>query len=74
MYGFTFSNLKLKKTKKFRKISYFIWVVKSCIMMVFILHKMYKYAKIILYAHIFIAFAVLAGKMSNRNKIKRKAG
>ena len=43
-------------------------------MMVFILHKMYKYAKIILYAHIFIAFAVLAGKMSNRNKIKRKAG
>lgn len=66
--------LTAKERRTFRKISYSIWAVESCIMMVFILHKMYKYAKIILYAHIFIAFAVLAGKMSNRNKIKRKAG
>lgn len=63
--------LTREEKKRYKKISYFIWVIECCIMLLLVVLQK-KYATIILYAHFIIIVAVIFGRIGNMNKFKKR--
>lgn len=63
--------LNTKELKKYKKISFFIWLAECCFMLILVGYKNYTYSTLILYAHTVTIVAVIGGKVSNMKYIKR---
>ena len=50
--------------KKYKKVSFIIWLVQCCLLVVFFVYKSYQFSTIMLYTHIVIVIAAVAQTMS----------
>ena len=55
---------ELIKLKKYKKVSFIIWLVQCCLLVVFFVYKSYQFSTIMLYTHIVIVIAAVAQTMS----------
>ena len=56
--------LSQNELKKYKKVSFIIWLVQCCLLVVFFVYKSYKFSTIMLYTHIVIVIAAVAQTMS----------
>lgn len=64
--------LTLAELKKYKKITFFIWIIECCFMSIFMIYRKYIYSIIILYTHSIIVIAAIAEKISEMRKIKKR--
>ena len=56
--------LSQNELKKYKKVSFIIWLVQCCLLVVFFVYKSYQFSTIMLYTHIIIVIAAVAQTMS----------
>ena len=56
--------LSQNELKKYKKVSFIIWLVQCCLLVVFFVYKSYQFSTIMLYTHIVIVIAAVAQTMS----------
>ena len=56
--------LSQNELKKYKKVSFIIWLVQCCLLVVFFVYKSYQFSAIMLYTHIIIVIAAVAQTMS----------
>ena len=56
--------LSQNELKKYKKVSFIIWLVQCCLLVVFFVYKSYQFSTIMLYTHIIIVIATVAQTMS----------
>ena len=60
--------LSQNELKKYKKVSFIIWLVQCCLLVVFFVYKSYQFSTIMLYTHIVIVIAAVAQTMSETKK------
>ena len=56
--------LSQNELKKYKKVSFIIWLVQCCLLVVFFVYKSYQFSTIMLYTNIVIVIAAVAQTMS----------